>query len=110
MRAVHSLSHPRLAPNTLSRLHPLVPAPPAALAQVLAVPPLRPLCLVVKAFLREHGLNEVFTGERCTLPRPSPICSALRSSLPICNSKILTLLLNRECWQPRAGLSEGGAQ
>lgn len=30
--------------------------------QVLAVPPLRPLCLVVKAFLREHGMNEVFTG------------------------------------------------
>ncbi|GAB4814301.1 hypothetical protein N2152v2_001347 [Parachlorella kessleri] len=30
--------------------------------QVVAVPPLRPLCLVVKAFLREHGLNEVFTG------------------------------------------------
>ncbi|KAL4428251.1 hypothetical protein ABPG75_002340 [Micractinium tetrahymenae] len=30
--------------------------------QVLAVPPLRPLCLAVKAFLRERGQNEVFTG------------------------------------------------
>jgi DNA polymerase sigma len=30
--------------------------------QVLALPPLRPLCLVAKAFLRERGLNEVFTG------------------------------------------------
>jgi DNA polymerase sigma len=30
--------------------------------QILAVPPLRPLSLVVKAFLRDRGLNEVFTG------------------------------------------------
>jgi hypothetical protein len=30
--------------------------------QVLAVPPLRPLTLVLKAMLREKGLNEVFTG------------------------------------------------
>lgn len=30
--------------------------------QVVAVPPLRPLCLVIKAFLRERGMNEVFTG------------------------------------------------
>ncbi len=30
--------------------------------QVVSVPPLRPLCLVVKAFLRERGVNEVFTG------------------------------------------------
>jgi len=30
--------------------------------QVIAVPPLRPLALAVKAFLRDRGLNEVFTG------------------------------------------------
>ncbi|KAL4528093.1 hypothetical protein Ndes2437B_g00206 [Nannochloris sp. 'desiccata'] len=30
--------------------------------QILAVPPLRPLSLAVKAFLRDRGLNEVFTG------------------------------------------------
>ena len=30
--------------------------------QVLGVAPLRPLCLAVKAFLRERGHNEVFTG------------------------------------------------
>ncbi|KAG1663570.1 hypothetical protein FOA52_013190 [Chlamydomonas sp. UWO 241] len=29
---------------------------------VLALPPLRPLCLVLKAILREMGLNEVFSG------------------------------------------------
>ena len=39
-------------------------APPSrpAVLQVVAVPPLRPLALAVKAFLRERGLNEVFTG------------------------------------------------
>jgi hypothetical protein len=31
-------------------------------AQVLAVPPLRPLALVVKALLRDRGMGEVFTG------------------------------------------------
>lgn len=30
--------------------------------QIVAVPPLRPLTLVVKALLRDRGLNEVFTG------------------------------------------------
>ncbi|KXZ49555.1 hypothetical protein GPECTOR_20g409 [Gonium pectorale] len=29
---------------------------------IAALPPLRPLCLVVKALLKEAGLNEVFTG------------------------------------------------
>ncbi|KFM25080.1 Poly(A) RNA polymerase protein 2 [Auxenochlorella protothecoides] len=31
-------------------------------AQVLAIPPLRPLCLVIKALLRQKGFNQVFTG------------------------------------------------
>ncbi|KAL6771457.1 hypothetical protein ACKKBG_A26460 [Auxenochlorella protothecoides x Auxenochlorella symbiontica] len=31
-------------------------------AQVLAMPPLRPLCLVIKALLRQKGFNQVFTG------------------------------------------------
>lgn len=30
--------------------------------QILAVPPLRPLTLVVKALLRDKGMNEVYTG------------------------------------------------
>lgn len=33
-----------------------------SLTRLQAIPPLRPLVLVVKAFLKEACLNEVFTG------------------------------------------------
>ena len=73
------------------------------------MPPLRPLSLAVKAFLRQRSLNEVFTGGLSSYARVNMVLAHLlvRGGARVGVAVAMTVA-TWEAWRPTGGFTRGG--